>query len=63
MPHSTELVGFMTILHGDMRFYNNLFVQKEIRLDLQKIEDMMRDSEWTERRSAWQKIILEHPVV
>ena len=63
MPHSTELAGFMTILHGDMRFYNNLFVQKEIRLDLQKIEDMMRDSEWTERRSAWQKIILEHPVV
>ncbi len=63
MPHSTELAGVMTILHGDMRFYNNLFVQKEIRLDLQKIEDMMRDSEWTERRSAWQKIILEHPVV
>ena len=63
MPHSTELAGFMTILHGDMRFYNNLFVQKEIRLDLQKIEDMMRDSEWTERQSAWQKIILEHPVV
>lgn len=38
----------MTILHGDMRFYNNLFVQKEIRPDLQKIADTMRDSEWTD---------------
>ena len=24
----------MTILHGDARFYNNIFVQKEIRRDL-----------------------------
>ena len=24
----------MTILHGDARFYNNIFVQKEIRQDL-----------------------------
>ena len=28
MPHRTEVMGFMTILHGDDRFYNNLFVQK-----------------------------------
>ena len=28
MPHRTEVMGFMTILHGDDRFYNNIFVQR-----------------------------------
>ncbi len=28
MRHRTEVMGFMTILHGDNRFYNNIFVQK-----------------------------------
>ena len=28
MPHLTEVMGFMSILHGDDRFYNNIFVQK-----------------------------------
>ena len=28
MPHRTEVMGFMTILHGDDRFYNNIFFQK-----------------------------------
>lgn len=28
IPHRTEVMGFMTILHGDNRFYNNIFVQK-----------------------------------
>ena len=28
MPHRTEVMGFMTLLHGDDRFYNNIFVQK-----------------------------------
>ncbi len=28
MHHRTEVMGFMTILHGDDRFYNNIFVQK-----------------------------------
>jgi len=27
IPHRTEVAGFMTILHGDDRFYNNIFVQ------------------------------------
>ncbi len=27
IPHRTEVLGFMTILHGDDRFYNNIFVQ------------------------------------
>lgn len=34
VPHRTEVAGFMTILHGDARFYNNIFVQQEIRSDL-----------------------------
>ncbi len=34
VPHSTQIAGFMTILHGDARFYNNIFVQKEVRKDL-----------------------------
>ena len=33
IPHRTEVAGFMTILHGDMRFYNNIFVQPKIRQD------------------------------
>ena len=33
MPHRTEVAGFMTILHGDMRFYNNVFVQQPVRED------------------------------
>lgn len=28
IPHRTEVMGFMTILHGDNRIYNNIFVQK-----------------------------------
>lgn len=28
IPHRTEVMGFMTFLHGDDRFYNNVFVQK-----------------------------------
>lgn len=27
IPHRTEVLGFMTIQHGDDRFYNNIFVQ------------------------------------
>lgn len=31
VPHRTEVNGFMTILHGDTRFYNNIFVQMPVR--------------------------------
>ena len=27
IPHRTEVMGFMSILHGDDRFYNNIFIQ------------------------------------
>lgn len=33
IPHRTEVMGFMTILHGDNRFYNNIFVQKWPNID------------------------------
>ncbi len=31
VPHRTEVLGFMSILHGDTRFYNNVFVQRPVR--------------------------------
>ena len=34
MPHRTEVMGFMTILHGDDRFYNNIFFQKHPKASL-----------------------------
>ena len=34
VPHRTEVMGFMTFLHGDARFYNNIFVQRPEREDL-----------------------------
>ncbi len=39
VPHRTEIDGFMSILHGDMRFYNNIFVQQPIREGMQKQMD------------------------
>ena len=36
-PHRTEVEGFMTILHGDMRFYNNIFIQKPVRPGMEEI--------------------------
>ncbi len=31
MKHRTEVAGFMTILHGDDKFYNNIFIQQPLR--------------------------------
>lgn len=31
VPHGTKINGFMTFLHGDMRFYNNIFLQQGVR--------------------------------
>ncbi|MDO4650955.1 MAG: right-handed parallel beta-helix repeat-containing protein, partial [Eubacteriales bacterium] len=30
VPHETDVAGFMTFLHGDDRFYNNIFIQNEV---------------------------------
>ena len=47
VPHQTAIAGFMTILHGDARFYNNIFVQKEIRQDLRDYVNSVNQGELT----------------
>ncbi len=46
--HGTKIIGFMSFLHGDDRFYNNIFVQSKLRPELQKLADRMKDNpdEW-----------------
>ncbi|MDO4977060.1 MAG: right-handed parallel beta-helix repeat-containing protein, partial [Eubacteriales bacterium] len=44
-PHETAVAGFMTILHGDMRFYNNLFIQQPIRPDLERFAEEKSNGE------------------
>ena len=46
MPHRTEIVGFMSILHGDVKFYNNIFVQQKVRQGMIDICEEDRDGEW-----------------
>ena len=36
----------MTVLHGDVRFYNNVFVQSEVRQGLKDICEPLRNDEW-----------------
>ena len=38
--HRTEVAVFMTILHGDDRIYNNIFVQNWPITDVEVKEDM-----------------------
>ncbi len=37
IPHRTEVAGFMTFLHGDIRFYNNIFVQQSMRPGMKRL--------------------------
>ena len=46
MPHRTEITGFMSILHGDVRFYNNIFVQPKVRQGMLDICETEKDGEW-----------------
>ena len=46
VPHGTEIAGFMTILHGDMRFYNNIFVQQPVHPFLQAAAQAMKGGDW-----------------
>ncbi len=48
IAHRTEVMGFMIILHGDDRFYNNIFVQRQAVRPAAEKEDMgfrMADNE------------------
>ncbi len=47
VPHGTEVVGFMTILHGDDRFYNNIFLQRKVRPFMEEAKRMMAEAENT----------------
>ncbi len=33
VPHRTEVAGFMTFLHGDNRFYNNIFIGRKAKAE------------------------------
>lgn len=46
VAHRTEVAGFMTILHGDCKFYNNIFIQQNIREHLKKVMDNTKDFTW-----------------
>ena len=48
MHHRTEVAGFMTILHGDFRFYNNIFVQQKMRKGLVKLQEQWKNDEWSD---------------
>ena len=39
VPHRTEVAGFMTILHGDDRFYNNIFIQNPVAEEFLKVSE------------------------
>ena len=60
IPHRTEVMGFMTILHGDDRFYNNIFVQKWPKEDVIIPHDS-DDGFDTENRLAGTWIFDEYP--
>ena len=46
MPHRTEITGFMSILHGDVRFYNNVFVQQPVREGMLELVEDYKYNEW-----------------
>ncbi|NGC78341.1 DUF1565 domain-containing protein [Lactobacillus reuteri] len=41
--HGTKVMGFMTIQHGDNKFYNNIFVQQKLRPEMQKLADIKKN--------------------
>lgn len=52
VQHRTEIAGFMTILHGDMRFYNNVFVQPEIPPFLKRVEAENFATDWDDMNTT-----------
>lgn len=61
IPHRTEVMGFMTILHGDNRFYNNIFVQRWPNID-KKIRSDSEDVYTYENRQVGTNIFDEYPI-
>ena len=54
VPHRTEVNGFMTILHGDDRFYNNIFIQQYVHpvLIQNEKETVESGNEWDDGRTS-----------
>ncbi len=46
VPHGTQVVGFMTFLHGDDRFYNNIFIQQEVDPFMEELSKHSEDNCW-----------------
>jgi len=46
MKHRTEIAGFMTILHGDCQFYNNIFIQKPVHPIFVHFMEENKENEW-----------------
>ena len=61
MPHCTEVMGFMTILHGDDRFYNNIFVQRWPAQDQSILSDSEPDKAFSENRETGTHVFDEYP--
>jgi len=61
IPHRTEVMGFMTILHGDDRFYNNIFVQKWPADDYVILEDQDPNNSSRENRLVGTHVFDEYP--
>ena len=61
MPHRTEVMGFMTVLHGDDRFYNNIFVQKWPCRGLSSLRHDSDDGFESENRAAGTWMFDEYP--
>ncbi len=60
-PHRTEVMGFMTILHGDDRFYNNIFVQKWPDDDFTVMSDSREGMQFAENRQVGTHVMDEYP--
>ena len=60
MPHRTEVMGFMTLLHGDDRFYNNIFIQKWPTTPVTAIHDSDEGSD-EENREVGTHVFDEYP--
>ena len=61
MPHCTEVMGFMTILHGDDRFYNNIFVQKWPAEDVTVMSDSEENKSFSENREVGTHVMDDYP--
>ncbi|MBN2625119.1 MAG: right-handed parallel beta-helix repeat-containing protein [Spirochaetales bacterium] len=61
IPHRTEVMGMMTFLHGDDRFYNNIFVQKWPSEDYVTYDDQDHSNDRRENRLVGTSVFDEYP--